>query len=138
MNGGYLIMINLNDVVEFIENKNNIKLTHTQKLVLENIICGKTVYTPRCVGRSLLYNGYADYLKEKVGNYVDYNADDYDITFNIILFLCDNEYNNFGIAKERLSEMAKDNPERFRKEFMGGIPNDYLSIFDNIYNHIDG
>lgn len=79
MNGGYLIMINLNDVIEFIENKSNIKLTHAQKLVLENIICGKTVYTPRCIGRSLLYNGYADYLKE----------------------------------------------------------NDCLSIFDNIYNHID-
>ena len=66
MNGGYLIMINLSDVVEFIEDKNNIKLTHAQKLVLENMIHGNTVYTPRCVGRSLLYNGYTDYLKEKV------------------------------------------------------------------------
>ena len=82
-------------------------------------------------------NGYAYYLKENVGNHVDYNADDYDITFNIIPFLYDDEYNNFGIAKERLSEMAKDNPERFRREFMGGCSNDYLSIFDNIYNHID-
>ena len=43
MNGGYLIMINLNDVIEFIENKSNIKLTHARKHVLENIICGKTV-----------------------------------------------------------------------------------------------
>ena len=55
-----------------------------------------------------------------------------------MILISDDEYNNFGIAKECLSEMAKDNPERFRKEFMGGIPNDYLSIFDNIYNHIDG
>lgn len=60
-------MIDVKKVKEYIEKKNRIELTPIQYQILKAIICGDTVYTARGVGRSLLYNGYADYLTNVLG-----------------------------------------------------------------------
>jgi len=67
-------MIELNDVVKYIETKNEIQLYDYQKEFLKHIIRGDTIYTTRCAGRSTLYNGYADYLKEKIAKSTDYSV----------------------------------------------------------------
>ena len=59
-------MIDAKEVKRYIEDKNNITLDPIQYQILKAIIRGDEVYTARGVGRSLLYNGYADYLKDVV------------------------------------------------------------------------
>lgn len=55
-------MLKVSDVVAHIENLYHVELMDFQKDLLKHIIVGDVIYTPRCVGRSMLYNGYADYL----------------------------------------------------------------------------
>lgn len=73
-------MIKAKKVIEFIENKNNIKLLEYQKEIIDHIIRGDLIYTPRNAGRSMLYKGYADYLKEEIAPSIDYDLcpDDFD------------------------------------------------------------
>ena len=76
-------MLNFNNIKKFIEQKNNIKLTPIQCQVLKAIIRGDEIYTTRGIGRTMLYNGYADYLKEVAGRSTDYSVEpeDFDSVF---------------------------------------------------------
>jgi len=72
-------MIELKEVVKFIEKDKNIKLFDFQVRFLDNLIHGKTTRVSRNFGKTMLINGYAKYL-----NYVhdngyneDYQYDDY-------------------------------------------------------------
>lgn len=64
-------MIDAKKVKQYIEEKNNIKLTSMQYQILKAIIRGDTIYTYRGIGRSMLYNGYADYLKDVISKDTD-------------------------------------------------------------------
>lgn len=77
-------MIKVSDAVKYIERFSNIKLMDYQKDCLKHIIAGDVIYTPRCFGRRLLYNGYAEYLKNVVGKTTDYSVDplDFDKVYN--------------------------------------------------------
>lgn len=68
-------MLKVSEVVKYIEKLYNIKLLDIQKDFLRHIIAGDIIYTPRCFGRSIIYDGYADYLKNVVGKSTDYSID---------------------------------------------------------------
>ena len=70
-------MLKVSEVITYIENKNRVNLTEYQKDMLKHIIVGDVIYTPRNFGRSMLYNGYADYLKDVVGKSTNYSVDPY-------------------------------------------------------------
>lgn len=57
-------MLNWRDVAKYIEKKDNVTLTPTQKEILKAIIRGETISTPRGCGRTMLYEGYGSYLVE--------------------------------------------------------------------------
>ena len=71
-------MLNVSEVVKYIEELYNIELMDYQKDFLKHIIVCDVIYTPRCFGRSILYNGYAAYLKNVIGNTTDYSVDPLD------------------------------------------------------------
>lgn len=71
-------MLKTSEVIKYIEKKNNIELTDYQRDMLKHIIAGDVIYTPRNFGRSMLYAGYADYLKDVVGKSTDYSIDSND------------------------------------------------------------
>ena len=73
-------MLKVCEVAKYIEKLYNIKLLDIQKDFLKHVIAGDTIYTPKCFGRSMIYNGYAEYLKDVVGKSTDYsiNPDDFD------------------------------------------------------------
>ena len=56
-------MIELNDVISFIENKYGVRLFDFQKQMLGAIINGQVLRVPRCCGKTMLINGYKDYLE---------------------------------------------------------------------------
>ena len=68
-------MLEVSKVIEYIEKLYDVKLFDYQKDVLKHIVAGDVIYTPRCCGRSILYNGYADYLKNVIGKDVDYSLE---------------------------------------------------------------
>jgi|GEM_PF-2854762 len=107
-------MIELNDVIEYIETKNEIQLYEYQKEFLKHIIRGDTIYTPRCAGRSVLYNGYADYLKEKIAKSTDYSvgAKGYNKIFTYHDVVQEMTYQE-GLFEE----LSLINPTLFEKEF---------------------
>ena len=66
-------MIDVKKVKEYIEKKNNITLSPIQYQLLKAVVRGDKVYTPRQIGRSLIYNGYADYLVNVLAKGTDYS-----------------------------------------------------------------
>lgn len=66
-------MIKISEVIKHIEKLYKIELTEIQVDFLKHVIKGDAIYTPRCFGRSMIYNGYADYLTNVVGKSVDYS-----------------------------------------------------------------
>ena len=78
-------MLKLSEVVKYIENKNHITLLDKQKEMLRHIIKGDVIYTPRRFGRSMLYDGYADYLKNVIGKTSDYSVNplDFDKVYTV-------------------------------------------------------
>ena len=71
-------MLKVSEVIKHIEKLYNIKLSDIQKDFLKHVIAGDTIYTPRHFGRSVIYNGYADYLKNVIGKSTDYSIDPID------------------------------------------------------------
>ena len=73
-------MLKVSKVIEHIERLYDIKLFDYQKDLLKHIVAGDVIYTPRSCGRSMLYDGYADYLVHVVGRGTDYsvNPNDFD------------------------------------------------------------
>lgn len=111
-------MLNTREVKEYIEKKNNITLSPTQYQILKAIIRGDVIYTTRGCGRSLLYNGYADYLKEVVARDTDRTVAcyDFDSIFTASMLI------NDKIFKRNKVECMWDNikkysPEKFDREF---------------------
>lgn len=68
-------MLKTSEVINYIEKMYDIKLMDYQKEFVKHVIQGDVIYTPRCFGRSMIYNGYADYLKNVVGKETDYSVD---------------------------------------------------------------
>jgi len=106
-------MLKLSNIIKFIEKKNGIKLLDTQKDCLKHIVKGDIIYTPRCFGRSMLYEGYADYLKSEIAKTTDYSveSDDFDIVYK------STDVANTFIPKDRMEEMRQNNLKNFEKEF---------------------
>jgi predicted AAA+ superfamily ATPase len=65
-------MIKVQTVIDFIERENNIKLAEYQKEIVDHIIRGDIIYTPRGCGRSTLYKGYAKFIEKEIAPSVDY------------------------------------------------------------------
>jgi len=106
-------MIKLNDVVKYIEEKSKIELFDYQKEFLKHIIRGDDIYMPRGTGRSMIYNGYADYLKEKIAKETDYSvgAKGYNKIFTY------RDIPEAIYARGLIEDIRLDNPELFEKEF---------------------
>lgn len=68
-------MLKTSEVINYIEKMYDIKLMDYQKEFVKHIVQGDIIYTPRCFGRSMIYNGYADYLKNVIGKETDYSVD---------------------------------------------------------------
>ena len=64
-------MLNVKEIKEYIEKKNNVNLTPMQYQILKAIVRGDVIYTARRAGRSLLYKGYADYLVNVISKDTD-------------------------------------------------------------------
>lgn len=113
-------MIDAREVKRYIEDKNDIKLVPIQYQILKAIIRGDEVYTARGVGRSLLYNGYADYLKEVVGKDTNRKnrADEFDSIFTSDMVLNDSILDKNDIGLKNLYDRLKNNNEKiFEKEY---------------------
>ena len=110
-------MLKLSEVVTYIEKKNNITLLDKQKDMLCHIIKGDVIYTPRCFGRSMLYEGYADYLKNVVGETVDFSVDplDFDKVYTIDDVINTPLFGERMIGK--LDELERKNKVKFDMEY---------------------
>jgi hypothetical protein len=107
-------MLKVSEVIKYIEEKNNIHLLDIQKDCLKHIIAGDVIYTPRCFGRSMLYDGYADYLKNVVGKYTDYSTDpaDFDVIYT------DKDIRNTPLcSKELMKKFKSENAQAFGREY---------------------
>ena len=60
-------MLKTSEVINHIEKMYDIKFMDYQKEFVKHVIQVDVIYTPRCFGRSMIYNGYADYLKNVIG-----------------------------------------------------------------------
>lgn len=107
-------MLKASEVIKHIEKMYDVKLLDYQKDFVKHVIRGDVIYTPRCFGRSMIYNGYADYLKNVVGKETNYLIDPNDFdkvyTYKDTLkdALCSSEY----------FEKAKNiDKKRFEKEY---------------------
>ena len=109
-------MIKTSKVVSHIEKLYGVKLLDVQKDCLKHIIAGDLIYTPRCFGRSMLYDGYADYLKRIEGSRVDYTIDplDFDKVYTYKDVISDGLY-----SAKILSECEAQCPEKFKREYSG-------------------
>lgn len=107
-------MLKVSDVVTYIENLYHVKLMDFQKDLLKHIIAGDVIYTPRCVGRSMLYNGYADYLQYVVGKTTDYSVDPLDFDK---VYTCKDIIDNKLMSKEKLEDIKLKNPKLFDRDF---------------------
>jgi hypothetical protein len=77
---------------------------------LKAIIRGDNIYTPRHIGRTTLYTGYANYMIEKLAKSTNYNLmpDEFDSVFTYELFFKD---------KECKALLEKGVAEAFKEEY---------------------
>lgn len=109
-------MLRVSEIVKYIEDKNEVTLTDVQVDILRHIIKGETIYTPRGCGRSMLYEGYADYLKNVVGKGTDYSIDPLD--FDKVYRFSDIKKDTGMYYPENFAENMKSKDGfRFAKEF---------------------
>lgn len=108
-------MIKVNDVARFIEEKYDIKLYSYQRLILKAIIRGDTIYTPRGVGRTMLYNGYAEYLKSNQFDkqFTLNRQDDFDTVFTLS-GVCKQLYEENPAHFEQLRQISE---EMYNKDY---------------------
>ena len=76
-------------------------MTKIQKRVLKAIIRGDKTYIARGTGRSLLYNGYADYLKEVIAKDTDRTLypDEFDSVFTLDMFTGDDYFKGYTLRE---------------------------------------
>jgi hypothetical protein len=105
-------------VKRFIEKKNNIKLCGTQIQLLKAIIRGDVIYTSRGMGRSLLYNGYADYLKQIIAKDTDrtIEEDDYDSIFTLNTLRHDDYFKGSKLINIA-NDIKEKNLDMYNREF---------------------
>lgn len=109
-------MLRVSEIVKYIEDKNEVTLTDVQVDILRHIIKGEIIYTPRACGRSMLYEGYADYLKNVVGKGTDYSIDPLD--FDKVYRFSDIKKDTGMYYPENFAEnMKSKDGSRFAKEF---------------------
>lgn len=89
-----------------------------QLQILKAIIRGDIIYTARGIGRSMLYNGYADYLKEKVGKDTDRTIKntEYDSIFTASMLQGD-DIIKVSRLKDVVENMKQTCPEHFKRDF---------------------
>jgi hypothetical protein len=78
-------MNKLEDIVNFIEKSQNIKLMNYQKIMLQAIVEGKTFSSPRMCGRKMILEYYYNYLKSIHGEHRSYNEAEVHITGNDVI-----------------------------------------------------
>lgn len=109
-------MLKVSEIVKYIEDKNGVTLTDVQVDILRHIIKGETIYTPRACGRSMLYEGYANYLKDIVGKETNYSINPLD--FDRVYRFSDIKKDRCMYYSENFAEnMKSKNGSRFAKEF---------------------
>lgn len=103
-------MINYRKVKEYIESTNNITLGKWQIQLLKAVIRGDKVYTARGMGRSCIYNGYADYLKKFLANDTDRDVfpDDFDSIFTMRCLIEDQVTPKSLITENIKTDLAKE------------------------------
>lgn len=111
-------MLDYKQVKEYIENKNKVELTPMQAQILKAVIRGDVIYTARGVGRSMIYNGYADYLKETIGRDTDrtIKSTEYDSIFTVSM-LQDDDIIKGSRLKDVIKNMKNICPEKFKRDF---------------------
>lgn len=109
-------MIKTSKVVAYIEKLYGVKLLDIQKDCLKHIITGDLIYTPRCFGRSMLYDGYAAYLKDIEGSRVDYSVDpiDFDKVYTYDEVPCGTLY-----PASMIANYGSQDSEKFKREYCG-------------------
>lgn len=110
-------MLNVKKIKKYIEKKNNITLTSMQYQILKAAVRGDVVYTARGCGRSLIYDGYADYLKNVVGKDTDRTIapSDFDSIFTNSMIVNNKEFTKN--TRDVWNRIKETNPERFDKDF---------------------
>ena len=114
-------MLKVSEVAKYIERLYNIKLLDIQKDFLKHVIAGDTIYTPRCFGRSMIYNGYADYLKNVVGKSTNYSIDPVD--FDKVYTYEDVPLKTFYPSD--IERFKSENEEAFNREYECGEKNTF-------------
>lgn len=111
-------MLDYKKVKDYIEHKNKIKLTPMQLQILKAIIRGDVIYTARGIGRSILYNGYADYLKDRIAKDTDRSIEstEYDSIFTASM-LQEDDIVKGSRLKDTINNLKENFPERFYREF---------------------
>ena len=111
-------MIDYKNVKEYIEFKNNIKLAPIQVQILKAIIRGDEVYTARGAGRSMLYNGYSDYIKNVIAKDTNrnLNPDEFDSIFTFSM-MCNDDYFKGQKIENCHKTLRETCPKRFLAEF---------------------
>lgn len=111
-------MLNIKDIRKYIERKNSITLNPLQCIILKSIVKGEEIYTPRCIGRSILYEGYAAYLKEVVAKDINRKLDpiEYDRIFTIE-DIEKYEGSFIGFDKNLIDNLKKSTPNMYEKDF---------------------
>lgn len=115
-------MLKVSKVIEHIERLYDIKLFDYQKDLLKHIVAGDVIYTPRSCGRSMLYDGYADYLVHVVGRGTDYsvNPNDFDKVYT---------YKDVPIGKMYSNNIL----EKWKKEDKTLFEKEYECKYDNTH-----
>lgn len=109
-------MIKVSKVVNYIEKLYGVKLLDSQKDCLKHIIAGDLIYTPRCFGRSMLYEGYASYLGKVEAPRTDYSIDPLD--FDKVYTYADIPHGT--LYSDRLIEQCKEvSIDKFNREYCG-------------------
>lgn len=111
-------MLDYKKVKEYIEKKNNIDLTFMQTQILKSIIRGDVIYTARGIGRSMLYDGYSDYLKEIIGKDTDRTIanTEYDSVFTATMLSQDDIIKGSKLS-EVVDRLKRETPDRFLRDF---------------------
>lgn len=74
----------IDDIVNYIEVKNDIKLYPYQKVLLFHLLNGDRVSIPRRSGRTTLINGYKEFIELKHGRHIHPEEADFNISYENI------------------------------------------------------
>jgi hypothetical protein len=70
----------LEDIINFIEQKQGVKLYDYQKTMLKAMVEGKIFSSPRMYGRKIVLDGYYEYLKRFYDNQIPHEKAEIHIT----------------------------------------------------------